>query len=190
MPWSVCVKGTYLSAQRYLFSLLFSCSPVNVAFLDFSDTRFRKKLKISGRNRNVCLSLTYEERNCTGIFIIFLCGACSPLASFKPHNRTDTHIPTQPVVLAANPLTEILYRRKIKNWNGFAKEMERVTLTQPWQEHWPVPWSKPRSCPCLPMVHLLIQEGAGHTSPCIFWNHRGSWSSLIRGDLQFSGTRT
>lgn len=140
---------------------------------------------ISGRNWNVCLSLTNEERNYTGIFIIFLCGACSLLVSFKSHSRTNARVPTQPIILAENPLTEILCRRKIKNLNGFAK-MERVTLTQSWQES--VPWIEPRSCPCLPRIHLLIQEETVHMSPCIFWNHRGSWSSLIRGDLQFSDT--
>lgn len=140
---------------------------------------------VSGRNWNVCLSLIYEERNYTGIFTIFLCGACSLLPSFKSHNRTNTCIPTQPIILAENPLTEILRRRKIKNLKGFAKEMKGVTLPQSWQES--VPWIKPRSCPCLPKVHLLIQGGTVHMSPCIFWNHRGSWSSLIRGDLQFSG---
>lgn len=141
---------------------------------------------VSGRNWNVSLSLTYEERNYTGIFIIFLCGACSLLPPFKSHNRTNTRVPTQPIILAENPLTEILCRRKIKNLNEFAKKMESVTLPQSWQES--VPWIKPRSFLCLPRIHLLIQEGTVHMSSCIFWNHSQYWSSLIRGDLQFSDT--
>lgn len=114
-----------------------------------------------------------------------------PAASWLHLSHTTELIPT--LSLSQSFWLKILWLRfyteeKLKNLNGFAKDMERVTLTQSWQES--VPWSKPRSCPCLPRVHLLIQEWAVHMSPCIFWYHRGSWASLIRGDLQFAGTWT
>lgn len=76
---------------------------------------------VSGGNSNGCLCLTYEERNYTVIFVVFLSGDRSLLASFKTYNITNTYTSTQLIIFAANPWTEILCRRSIKNLNGFAK---------------------------------------------------------------------